>query len=616
MKNLMQVYKGRDNNKLYTSSFDGTTWYGDIPISAQLGGIAPMSNYNPGTAVLNDKLYIIYKGWDSNVLFTAWFDGTVWHGNTPISSQPGGINPESNYCPNIAAYKGKLYTVYKGWNNNELYAAWFDGTTWHGNTRISSQPGGINPMSNHNPGLAVLGDKLYIVYKGWNNNELYTTWFDGNTWHGNTRISSQPGGINPESNYCPNIVAYKNRLYIVYKGWNNNELYTAWFDGTTWHGNTRISTQSGGINPMSNYNPGVAVLNDKLYIVYKGWNNDTLYTAWFDGTTWHGNTPISNQPGGISPQSNYNPGISVSPGDLDYGLSDWMKKLSDDLRLDKIMMPGSHDAGMSELHHCAPPLGAEGRTKTQSLDIGQQLANGSRYFDIRVDYDYDTLVTYHRTGPFGCNGQSLEPALDQVKQFLATHRTETAILKFSHIRDYIGHDPDTTKLKIDSLLNKYNSILYKNDSETVNLAEIPLRNARGKMIVVFDYDECVHPSAGRFRYKDGSAAQADANIVVFDEYADKEDYDEMKADQIRKWRDHGGLGKGFLFLLSWTLTPGAGSTVEELAAIANDKLPGVLHQQIVTSSFSKPNIVYIDYVNRDTAFSIVQYNFWHPSASG
>jgi hypothetical protein len=72
------------------------------------------------------------------------------------------------------------------------------------------------------------------------------------------------------------------------------------------------------------------------------------------------------------------------------------------------------------------------------------------------------------------------------------------------------------------------------------------------------------------------------------------------------------LGKGYFFLLSWTLTPGAGSTVEELAAIANGNLPGVLHNQIITAHFTKPNIVYIDYVNRDTAFAIVQYNFWQP----
>ena len=612
MPNLMQVYKGQDNNTLYTAWFDGATWYGDIPINVQLGGINPMSNDNPGMAVFNDNLYIVYKGWDNNALYTAWFDGSVWHGNTRISSQPGGVYPESNYCPNMAVYKGKLYTVYKGWDNNTLYSAWFDGTTWHGNKRISEQPGGINPMSNYNPGMAVFNDKLYIVYKGWDNNVLYSAWFDGTTWHGNTRISSQPGGINPESNDGPNLVAYKDMLYVVYKGWDNNNLYSAWFDGTTWHGNKRISEQPGGINPMSNYNPGMAVADGKLYIVYKGWDNNVLYSAWFDGTTWHGNTRISSQPGGISPQSNYSPGLSVSPGGLNFGLSDWMKKLSDDLRLDTIMMPGSHDAGMSELHHCAPPFGVEGRTKTQSLDIGQQLANGSRYFDIRVDYDYDTLVTYHRTGPFGCNGQPLEAALDQVKGFLTSHPTETAILKFSHIRDYPLHDPEETKQEIDTLLNKYSNFLYTNPSATVNLAEIPLRAARGKMIVAYDYADHVDPSTGRFRYKDGSAAQPDANIVVFDEYSDSDDYDIMKADQIQKWTDHGGLGKGYFFLLSWTLTPGAGSTVEELAAIANGNLPGVLHNQIITAHFTKPNIVYIDYVNRDTAFAIVQYNFWQP----
>lgn len=118
--------------------------------------------------------------------------------------------------------------------------------------------------------------------------------------------------------------------------------------------------------------------------------------------------------------------------------ANWMKRVGNGLRLDQIMMPGSHDAGMSELHHCAPPIGAGGSTKTQGGSVGQQLVDGSRYFDIRVDYDYDTLVTYHRTDGWGCNGQDLKVVLDQAQAFVVAHPTETAILKFSHIRKYDG----------------------------------------------------------------------------------------------------------------------------------------------------------------------------------
>ncbi|MBD0254880.1 MAG: hypothetical protein ICV83_04100 [Cytophagales bacterium] len=287
-----------------------------------------------------------------------------------------------------------------------------------------------------------------------------------------------------------------------------------------------------------------------------------------------------------------------------------MRTLNDPVRLDQIMMPGSHDAGMSVLSHCAPPFGAGGYTQTQSGSIGQQLAAGSRYFDIRVDYDHEALVTYHRTGAWGCNGEALKDVLDQTQAFLSAHPGETAILKFSHIRDYGDHDPADIKQRINAFLGAYNAVIYQNPSAAVNLAGVTLGSARGKMILVFDYPEYVNPATGRFRYLDGSTVQPGANLTVYDAYSNTSDYNTMKADQLQKWQQHGGLGQGYFFLLSWTLTASPpGSTIETLAAEANGNLPGVLHDQIISAGAGKPNIVYIDFMNSTTAQSIIQYNF-------
>ena len=289
--------------------------------------------------------------------------------------------------------------------------------------------------------------------------------------------------------------------------------------------------------------------------------------------------------------------------------ANWMRDLSDDTRLDAIMMPGSHDAGMSELHHCAPPIGACGKTQTQSLSVGKQLEAGARYFDIRVDYDYKRLVTYHRTDGWGCNGQDLAPILDQLRDFLKAHPRETAILKFSHIRDYgSSHKPAETKRLINDLLNAYPGLLYTNATGSVNLATVTLGQVRGKAILVFDYAEYINTATGRFRYHDGAAAGQ--NIVVYDVYSDTSDYEEMKTNQLEKWGKYGGTGKGYLFLLSWTLTASTFSpSVEKMAEEANGKLPGVLQTQIKTRGWAKPNIVYIDYVNAVTCSAIIGYNF-------
>ena len=291
-----------------------------------------------------------------------------------------------------------------------------------------------------------------------------------------------------------------------------------------------------------------------------------------------------------------------------------MGQVNDDLALDQLIMPGSHDTGMSELHHCNPPVGAGRYTQTQSESIGQQLASGARYFDIRVDYDHNKLVTYHRSGPFGCNGQDLQAILDQTRAFLSAHQTETAILKFSHVRNYRDHNPTVTKQKINDLLNSYSDLLYTNSTPDTNLAKVKLADARGKAILVFDYSQHIDPATGRFRYKDGDSIQSSANLTVFDQYSNTPDYETMKTDQLAKWKAHAGLGQGYFFLLSWTLTANAkaileGKSIKSLAKIANSHLPGVLHDQIATAGAKKPNIVYIDFLSSAICQDVIAYNF-------
>ncbi|MCV9927891.1 hypothetical protein OIU83_09520 [Flavobacterium sp. LS1R49] len=288
----------------------------------------------------------------------------------------------------------------------------------------------------------------------------------------------------------------------------------------------------------------------------------------------------------------------------------WMSKIPKTTTIDNIIMPGSHDAGMSELHHCS--IGAtDSNTQTQQLDIKGQLEAGSRYFDIRVDYDHNELITYHRIEVIGlgCSGQLLKTVLNQATEFLKHNKTETAILKFSHIRD---NSEDTKKRINDMLLSsEFKDHLYK--SSDVNLAKIKLGDAAEKIIVVFDYNEGVDPAKGFFRFHDGFVDKVCSfrgkNVTVCDLYSKTDSYSEMAADQIAKWDKYAGFGKDYLFLLSWTLTAGAGGSIRDLARVANENLPNVLANQITVLKKGKPNIVYIDFVNVATTRAIIAYNF-------
>lgn len=302
----------------------------------------------------------------------------------------------------------------------------------------------------------------------------------------------------------------------------------------------------------------------------------------------------------------------------------WMEGLDPKLLLHGIIMPGSHDAGMSQTNHCG--VGADlnkGIVQTQALDMLGQLAAGARYLDVRVDYDHGRLVSYHRTGDAGCNGQPLVDMIEQAITFIDAHPSETCILKFSHIRTNRNNEREI-KDRIDQFLanSQYRKYFYNNRHYDVNLAQISLGTCSGKIILVFDYPEHISARSGRFRYYDedksidsahGEIGSCDPNIRVYDSYSNTVSLEKMKQDQLAKLITYGGLNKNYLFLLSWTLTPDSGtfltSSIKNLAKEANRALEQLSSGYFRQAHIPKPNIAYIDYVNEQTARSIISLNF-------
>jgi len=280
------------------------TWEGNKKIS-DLSSINPESNYNPGAASLNGKMYIVYKGKSSDNLYQATLNGTSWSGNKKISDTSK-IDPKSNHSPALATYRNEIIMVYKGASSNNIYWARFDGSTWTGNKKISDTSK-IDPKSNLSPALAAYNNKLYMVYKGESTNNLYVAEFDGTTWTGNKKIKDI-SNIDPKSNEPVGLGVYNNKLYMVYKGESTNDLYQATFDGTTWSGNTKIKDLS-TISPESNYGPALAPIGDRLIMVYKGAHSNNIYQAELKESTWSGNTKISDI-SSIDPKSNYTPALT------------------------------------------------------------------------------------------------------------------------------------------------------------------------------------------------------------------------------------------------------------------------------------------------------------------
>ncbi len=280
------------------------------------------------------------------------------------------------------------------------------------------------------------------------------------------------------------------------------------------------------------------------------------------------------------------------------GLSNWMSKLDGNKRLDEITLPGSHNAGMGITHSCAPGEMAVPPSQNHAQRVAGQLRSGARYLEVRVDYDKGQLVTYHRTGKLGCSGEYIASVLDSLETFLAQNPTETVLVKLSHIRS----NSLTTKRLLDERLARFGR-RYENAALT-NLASIKLDDLRGKAIFVYDFDEYISPANGRFRYRGGKSGN---HLAVYDSFTNTTDLARMAQDQLSKWKEFGGYRNNRLFLLSWTLTPGAVDSVAKLAKRANDALAEAL-TRYSREYDSKPNIVFIDFLDDYVTSAIVSLN--------
>ncbi len=97
--------------------------------------------------------------------------------------------------------------------------------------------------------------------------------------------------------------------------------------------------------------------------------------------------------------------------------------------LRQLTLPASHDAGMYEIVSNDPT----GAAQTQDLSLFDQLSHGIRYFDLRPQWDKNTLSfnIYHDIfGEGDAIGPPLAEVLADVKRFIEAQR-EVVILKFS-----------------------------------------------------------------------------------------------------------------------------------------------------------------------------------------
>ncbi|NEO87920.1 MAG: phosphatidylinositol-specific phospholipase C domain-containing protein [Spirulina sp. SIO3F2] len=459
MEILKIVYKETQSNNLYTAYYDGSQWHGNekIEIASEQGSISPQSEDRPRVTVFHNYLYVVYKQF--NALHVAWFDGTTWLGDLRLSDMLGNIDITPVGCPNIVVYRGLIYTVYKKRGADDaLYVVWFDGTTWYGNEIISI--GERRLRSPHNPSMVVFDNLLHIIYKSSDSGKLHTAVFNGTDWWGNTpiHVENQQDGISVRFN--PSSVLFNDRIYIFYSVDTSNQLYSAWYDGNSWSGGIKIKEQGGNIDLRSLGSPSAEVYDGKIYIVYRFNSSSTsLYSAWYDGQSWSRDTSshsLNADNADISLRSSSNPGMAIFPTNLETQVN-WMGNLSDEVLISEINIPGSHDAAAINTY-----IGTPYACHNQS--ITSQLKKGIRLLDIRLqinlrDHHFEFMTCHGSVGSsIGINTyQTFRSLLNECKDFLENHPTEVVImsLKVDDWSDVESNNRNTALTKLCDLLQEY-----------------------------------------------------------------------------------------------------------------------------------------------------------------
>jgi hypothetical protein len=189
-------------------------------------------------------------------------------------------------------------------------------------------------------------------------------------------------------------------------------------------------------------------------------------------------------------------------------MKNWMGNISDDLLLKDIIMPGSHDAGMSKENVSITGVivgtttglagiasfgalgyvankGFKGLGCTHDFPILGQCNAGSRFFDVRLTRSLGKTITHHTAGDSytvgGTTGQTGLSILDDVYTFLSSNQSEFVILRVSHT-----YDKETGKIFIKELESHPLSTNKMLCTSNANLANKKIGALRGTAIIIFE----------------------------------------------------------------------------------------------------------------------------------
>ncbi|KAL5051346.1 hypothetical protein BDW71DRAFT_52015 [Aspergillus fruticulosus] len=309
---------------------------------------------------------------------------------------------------------------------------------------------------------------------------------------------------------------------------------------------------------------------------------------------------------------------------LTHGSLNWMKQMYNvikDRPLQHLVMPGTHDSGMSTISGKIVSIGSAANTQTQGLNIYDQLRVGARWFDLRImsvhqsdttDYAFWVAHVNDETAdiPVGNTGESLTDIISEVNRFTSENPGEIIFLKLRYLIG-IKRLPGGAIRWDTAIVNNFFSELKKINNRCANLdtnTEFQRRKAsyfldqnNGNGCVLFLLDGSNIPSGVPSSSPSDGIYPASA-MTVNDHWSNLATTQPVAEDQIAVWSaiDRVSPFTNDQFLISqWLVSADAlqttALTIQNIAIMPTN--PALYWAGVNAMNPTKwPNVLLVDYI--------------------
>jgi len=531
------------------------------------------SAFAPVLRVVNNHIYVLWLGEDGSLKYIINNSDTTFNTQTINTiSFEGSLKLRSGITATVI--NNRMMIASHADNKNDMVVALIDAddTGILKSATLQTVP---NKKSQEYPFIVTLSNNtVRLCY--YNDQGIYYT--DLNT---DTKVWTDQFPVSGSKTKAPPAVYHlfnTTRLFYIWKGnKKDNRMYYVTDDA---------QTRSAAEHTLPDYfktpyPASICNVDTKKFIMAFIGEDQKLYLSYF---------------------SNYDPAR---------WMEDTLFPAKGNLTLKDIVIPGSHDAGMSALNGTGGQHASSinpCNTLTQKQNIGKQLHAGIRMFDLRVGLFKNSIYTKHSSSDCmadamgGGYGERFKDILDSIKTFLGRNKKEFIILTFSH---FCPKEASASKVA-DSIFQALGKDhIYNNQSKSID--HIKLNELAGKVIVTFEQ----YANPDKLIDSNSMADKGKTFLNIRRAYAATNQINRLLSTEelfFTSMKD--GVNGNDLIRLDWQLTQSS----DEAALVCNDfqdeKVNPVINGMMLLTNVIKKNQSITDLAMSGNKYLPAKLNEW------